>query len=78
MGFIYEELNNGRTYLLFNVIDDFGLPPKQWLSLPSARIIRALEEMECGASHRCDNEPKYINGRLSNWTKQRDIRPEYI
>lgn len=46
MDFMHDALSDGRSFRTFNVIDDFnreGLGIEVDLSLPSARIIRALE-----------------------------------
>jgi putative transposase len=48
MDFMHDALSNGRSFRTFNVIDDFnreGLGIEVDLSLPSARIIRALEHI---------------------------------
>ena len=48
MDFMHDQLSDGRSFRLFNVLDDFnreGLAIEVDLSLPSARVIRALEQV---------------------------------
>lgn len=48
MDFMHDQLGDGRNFRLFNVIDDFNreaLGIEVDFSLPSARIIRALEQV---------------------------------
>lgn len=85
MDFMHDALSDGRSFRLFNVLDDFnreGLAIEVDLSLPSTRVIRALEQvMEWRGKPkviRCDNGPEYISGALINWATQQQIRIEYI
>jgi putative transposase len=46
MDFMHDQLSDGRSYRLFNVIDDFnreGLGIEVDFSLPAERVIRSLE-----------------------------------
>jgi len=46
MDFMHDQLNDGRSYGLLNVIDDFnreGLGIEVEFSLPAERVIRSLE-----------------------------------
>lgn len=48
MDFMHDALGDGRTFRLFNRLDDFnreGLAIEADLSLPSARVIRVLEQV---------------------------------
>ena len=48
MDFMYDQLQNGRSYRLLNVIDDFnreGLAIEADFSLPTERVIRTLEQI---------------------------------
>lgn len=48
MDFMHDQLDNGRCYRLLNIIDDFnreGLTIEADFSLPSARVIRTLEQV---------------------------------
>ncbi len=68
MGFMHDQLNDGRTFRLFNVLDDFNreaLGIEVDFSLPSERVIRSLEQiMQWRGTPkvlRCDNGPEYIS-----------------
>lgn len=85
MDFMYDQLQNGRCVRLFNVIDDFnreGLGMEIDFSLPSERVIRALEQIiewrGCPQEIRCDNGPEYISAKLQTWARKRNIRLRYI
>lgn len=48
MDFMHDQLTDGRSFRLFNVLDDYnreGLGIEVDLSLPSARVIRSLEQI---------------------------------
>ena len=48
MDFVHDQLENGKTYRLFNVIDDCnreGLGMEIDFSLPAARVIRAPDQI---------------------------------
>ena len=85
MDFMHDQLQDGRSYRLLNVIDDFnreGLAIEADFSLPTERVIRTLEQiMEWrGKPHaiRCDNGPEYVIHRLQSWAGQEGIRLAYI
>jgi putative transposase len=85
MDFMHDDLGDGRSFRLFNVIDDFnreGLEIEADFSLPSQRVIRALERIIQWRGKpkmiRCDNGPEYISHNLQNWAKKQDIKLEYI
>lgn len=85
MDFMHDQLQNGRCVRLFNVIDDFNreaLGMEIDFSLPSERVIRALEQIiewrGCPAEIRCDNGPEYISSKLQTWARKRGIRLRYI
>ena len=85
MDFMHDALSDGRSFRLFNVLDDFnreGLAIEADFSLPSVRVIRVLEQLIewRGAPKviRCDNGPEYISGALMTWAEQRRIHLEYI
>ena len=63
MDFMHDQLEDGRTFKLFNVIDDFNreaLGIEVDFSLPSERVIRALKQIISWRGKpqviRCDNE----------------------
>jgi putative transposase len=83
MDFMYDQLADGRSFRLFNVLDDFnreGLAIEVDLSLPSARVIRSLEQVIEWRGKprviRCDNGPEYISGALLTWAERNGIRIE--
>jgi putative transposase len=85
MDFMHDQLADGRNFRLFNVIDDFNreaLGIEVDFSLPSARIIRALEQIiewrgQPGVI-RCDNGPENISGLIQAWADRNGIRLDYI
>ena len=85
MDFMHDQLSDGRSFRLFNVIDDFnrqGLGIEADLSLPASRVIRALEQIiewrGTPAKIRCDNGPEYISGTLMAWATRKGIKLDYI
>ena len=80
-----DSLADGRSLRTFNVIDDYnreGLTIEADLSLPSARVIRALEQViewrGKPAAVRCDNGPEYISAELTSWAEKQKITLLYI
>jgi putative transposase len=80
MDFMHDELMNGRSFRLFNVIDDFnreGLGIEVDFSLPAARVIRSLEQIIEWRGKpqrlRCDNGPEYVSQMLHDWARQNGI-----
>lgn len=85
MDFMSDSLNDGRSLQTFNVIDDYNrecLTIDVDLSLPSLRVIRALEQViewrGKPAAIRCDNGPEYISSALTTWATQHQITLLYI
>lgn len=85
MDFMHDQLSGGRSFRLFNVLDDFnreGLGIEVDLSLPAARVIRALEQIiewrGKPVAIRCDNGPEYISGALLGGAALRNIRIDHI
>jgi putative transposase len=85
MDFMHDSLEDGRTYRLFNVIDDFnreGLCIDADFSLPSLRVMRALDQVIEWRGKpkmiRCDNGPEYISGVLQAWAENRGIQLLHI
>lgn len=71
MDFMHDQLADGRSIRLFNVIDDFnreGLGVEVDFSLPSERVISSLERIiewrGKPAIIRCDNGPEYVSAAL--------------
>ncbi len=80
MDFMHDQLEDGRSYRLFNVIDDFnreGLAIEVDFSLPASRVICALDQIIAWRGKPkqiyCDSSPEYISGLLATWTKSMDI-----
>lgn len=85
MDFMHDQLRDGRSFRLFNVLDDFnreGLGIDVDLSLPAARVVRALEQIIewRGAPKRirCDNGPEYISATVQQWAKDNGIQLDFI
>lgn len=85
MDFMHDQLADGRSIRLFNVIDDFnreGLEIEVGFSLPSERVIRSLERIMKWRGRpnriRCDNGPEYVSGALMAWASRRGVQIEFI
>lgn len=85
MDFMHDQLSDGRTCRLFNVIDDFNreaLTIDVDFSLPAQRVIRSLDQIiewrGKPKSIRCDNGPEYISQLLANWAKKQGIEINFI
>jgi transposase InsO family protein len=83
--FVHDQLADGRSIHLFNVIDDFnreGLIIDVDFSLPAARVVRSLDQLiewrRKPAHIRCDNGPEYISAILTDWTEKQHINIDYI
>ncbi|WP_346825015.1 IS3 family transposase (plasmid) [Ralstonia solanacearum] len=85
MDFMHDQLADGRSIRLFNVIDDFNreaLGIEIDFSLPSERVIRSLEQIigwrGKPRSIRCDNGPEYLSRLITTWAQANGIKLEYI
>lgn len=85
MDFMSDALSDGRQLRTFNVLDDYnreGLTIEADLSLPSARVTRALDQViewrGKPKAIRCDNGPEYISQTLVSWANQHQITLMYI
>ena len=85
LDFMSDALSDGRLLRTFNVIDDYnreGLAIEVDLSLPSRRVIRALEQAiewrGKPAAIRLDNGPEYIAQALVDWANDQRITLMYI
>ena len=85
MDFMHDQLSDGRSYRLFNVIDDFNreaLTIDIDLSLPAERVVRALDQViewrGKPLAIRSDNGPEYIGSTLANWAQRHGIRLDHI
>jgi len=85
MDFMHDQLEGGRSYRLFNLIDDFnreGLTIEADFSLPAIRVIRALDQViEWRGKPKqisCDNGPEYISDLLASWAENNGIELAFI
>ena len=85
MDFMHDQLSDGRSFRTFNVIDDFnreGLCIEVDFSLPSERVIRALNQViewrGKPKAIRCDNGPEYISAKIIKWAEGHHIRLNHI
>jgi putative transposase len=85
MDFMHDQLENGRNFRLFNVIDDFNreaLGIEIDFSLPSARVIRALNQIIEWQGQplviRSDNGPELISEEITTWAKDKGIHLLHI
>ena len=81
MGFMHDQLSDGRSFRIFNLIDDFNreaLAIDVDLSLPAERVVRALDQvLEWRGKPkviRSDNGPEYISNKLVLWAERPGIR----
>ena len=84
MDFMHDQLQDGRSNRLFNVIDDFNreaLGIEADFSLPSERVIRSMEQIIEWSGKpttlRCDNGPEYVSGALITWAREQGINLQY-
>ena len=85
MDFMNDQLADGRTFRLFNVINDFNreaIGMDGDFSLPTERVIRYLKQIISWRGKpqviRCDNGPEYISASIQAWAQEWGIRLEYI
>jgi putative transposase len=85
MDFMHDQLADGRSIRLFNVIDDYnreGLCIDVDFSLPSPRVIRALNQViewrGKPLTIRCDNGPEYVSEALRDWAARQGITLQFI
>jgi putative transposase len=85
MDFMHDQLANGRSIRLLNVIDDFnreGLGIEVDFSLPSERVVRSLNQIIEWRGKperiRCDNGPEYISETLKGWAEKQAIKIDFI
>jgi putative transposase len=85
MDFMHDQLSDGRSFRLLNVIDDFnreGLGIEVDFSLPAERTIRVLSQIIEWRGKplmiRCDNGPEYISATLCAWAQKHGIKLTYI
>jgi putative transposase len=71
MDFMHDQIKDGRTFRLLNVIDGFNREAIGMgvdFSLPSERVICELKQIISWRGKprviRCDNGPEYISGAI--------------
>lgn len=84
MDFMHDQLSDGRSYRLFNVLDNFNREARAIdidLSLPSERVVRALVQIiewrDKPQVIRSDHGPEYIGGTFIAWAERRGIRLDH-
>jgi len=82
---MHDQLSDGRTFRLFNIIDDFnreGLGIEANFSLPALRVIRTLDQIIEWRGKpnklRNDNGQEFISQELEQWADKHDILLEFI
>lgn len=82
---MHDRLAGGRSYRLFNVLNDFNcedLAINVDFSLPAVRVIRSLDRIIEWRGKprqiRCDNGPEYISGASSALSEKHDIALLFI
>jgi putative transposase len=85
MDFMSDSLISGRRFRTLNIIDDFNrevLHIEIATGLPSARVIRVLEELEDWRGLpeiiRVDNGPEFIAKKIAKWCKSKEINLQFI
>jgi putative transposase len=85
MDFMHDQLSDGRSFRLFNVIDDYNreaLGIEVDFSLPSERVIRALKQIIEWRGRpdiiRCDNGPENISAAIQNQASEAGIASQCI
>lgn len=80
LDFMSDNLTDGRSYRVLNVIDDFnreGLAAEVDHALPSERVVRVLDQIaeERGYPRklRSDNGPEFIAQALSDWSELHEV-----
>lgn len=83
--FMRDNLQSGRTFRTFNVIDDFNreaLSIEIDTSLPAARAVRVLDTIASWRGYpqrlRLDNGPELISKKLASWAKAHDVVLDFI
>lgn len=78
MDFMHDQLADGRSFRLFNLIDDFNgeaLAMDIDQSVPTERVVRALDQVIEWRGRpqviRRDNGPEYVCSMLMLWAENR-------
>ena len=80
MDFMHDQLSDGRSYRVHNVIDDYNRESLDILvdfSLPAQRVLRGLDQLIEWRGKpkriRSDNGPEYISDLMKVWCEQNKI-----
>nr|AFH57373.1 transposase AB [Acinetobacter baumannii]AKP49137.1 transposase AB [Acinetobacter baumannii] len=80
MDFMHDQLSDGRSYRVHNVIDDYNRESLDILidfSLPAERVLRGLDQLIEWRGKpkriRTDNGPEYISELMEKWCDQHGI-----
>lgn len=80
MDFMHDQLSDGRSYRVHNVIDDYNRESLDILidfSLPAERVLRGLDQLIEWRGKpkriRTDNDPEYISELMEKWCDQHGI-----
>lgn len=83
--FMSDALYYGRTFRLFNVVDDFAreaLAIEVDTSINAERVIRVLDNVAAWRGYpdaiRCDNGPEFLAQRFVAWCAKHGIEIRYI
>lgn len=81
MDFMHDQLADGRSFRMLNIIDDFNreaLAMDIDLSLPAERVVRALDQViewrGKPTAIRSDNGPEYVGKALTEWAQKNGVR----
>jgi len=76
MDFMHDQLADGRSIRVLNVIDDFN---REALGIEVDRILGQIVDWRGKpASIRCDNGPEYLSHVITQWAKSQEIKLDYI
>lgn len=83
MDFMHDQLADGRSFRLLNIIDDFNRETLEIdLSLPAGRVVRALEQViewrGKSAAIRSDHRPEYVDQTPAGWAQGNGVRLDHI
>jgi len=85
MGFVSDQLTNGRRFRVLNIVDDFSRECVRQVadfSLSGERVARELRQL---ATHRalpesivCDNGPELTSKAIFFWSKETHVKRHFI
>lgn len=85
LDFMSDSLENGRSFRVLNVIDDFNreaLHTEVDFSLPAERVVRVLDNLAeyrgCPQRLRSDNGPEFIAQVLELWAEKHSVTLDFI